>query len=183
MIMIIVAGVGLYLGSNDSPSVTATTPTTTTIPTTTMPTATTTTTPATTTPQMTLEEQTYKIIIENRISIINQALDAIRELMANSQISDSQWRVNVFVQLAMIQSLYDDAVQMSPPVSMADIHDKYVQAVEQYKTTTHLLTQGIEELDVTLIEQATVGLFTGTGTQLLIETIELLNEFIAAHAP
>ena len=156
VLMVIVAGVGLYLGANESA-------------------------PATT-PTMTPEEQTYRITIENRAAICGQAINALSELMTNLQIGDAQWTFNVAVQLALIQAVYDEAIAIDPPSSMAHIHDKYVQAVEHYETATQLIKQGIDEVNVNLIEQATVELFTGTGTQLLTESIELLNEFILAHS-
>ncbi len=152
VIMVIVAGVGLYLGANDS---------TPTIP-------------------MTLEEQTYRITVENRAAICDQAINALSELMTNLQIGDAQWTVNVVVQIALIQAVYDEAIAIDPPISMAHIHDKYVQAMEHYTTATQLITQGIDEVNVNLINQATAEILTGV--QLINEAIELLNEFILAHS-
>jgi hypothetical protein len=129
---------------------------------------------------MTPSEQSYMITIENRTSIIDQALDAIRELMANPQIGDAQWTFNVAVQLALIQAVYDEAIAIDPPSSMAHIRDKYVQAMEHYETATQQIKQGIDEVNVNLIEQAIVEM--NTGSQLLVEAIELLNEFILAHS-
>lgn len=154
VIMVIVAGVGLYLGANESAP---------TIP-------------------MTPEEQTYRINIENRAAICGQAINALSELMANLQIGDYSWTVNVAVHLALIQAVYDEAIAIDHPSSMAHINDKYVQAMEHYNTAAQQIKQGIDEADVNLIEQATAELFTGTGTPLLTEAIELLNEFILAHS-
>ena len=134
-----------------------------------------------TAPQMTLEEQAYRTTIENRISIIGQALNSLDVLIADQQIEDTQWTVKVVVQFALIQAIYDDAIVTDFPDSMAHIHAKYMQAMEHYETATQLITQGVQKLDVSLLNQITEEI--DTGTQLLTEAIELLNEFTKAHSP
>ena len=66
---------------------------------------------------------------------------------------------------------------------MVNIRNRYMQAIKRHNTTINLIRQGVEGQDSNLIEQITIEPFTGTGIQLLNETIELLNEFILAHPP
>ena len=130
------------------------------------------------TPPATASEQAYAATIAEHASKVSTAMYELSSFMSDPQIGNDEWTLKVAVQLAAIRVLYDEAMEIEPPTSMTDIHYKYVQAMKHYETATHLLAEGIDKLDATLINQATAEL--ETGTQLLNEATELTGEFIEA---
>ena len=88
---------------------------------------------------------------------------------------DDEWTFDVATQLAKIRLVYNEAMAMSPPSSMTEIHSKYTQGLEHYNTMTELLAQGIDELDADLIEQATTEMYIGQ--DYIDEATDLMNDF------
>jgi hypothetical protein len=131
-------------------------------------------------PQITSDEQAYAITIANHADILSETFTELAGLMANPQLGDDEWTLNVATQLAIIRLLYDEAIEVTPPSSMANIHQKYVQAMSHYEAATHLIAQGIDELDPSLIDQATEELLRGG--QLINEATQLIDEFTRAHS-
>ena len=132
------------------------------------------------TPQPTSSEQAYATTIVDHSTKCGKAFNKLSELMANPQIGDDEWTLAVAVQLAMIRALYEEAMEIEPPSSMANIHYKYVQAMKHYETATHLIAQGFDELDPDLLEQAVAEI--ETGAQLINEATKLTREFVEAHS-
>jgi len=131
-------------------------------------------------PTLTASEQAYATTIAEDSSKVAKAMSELGSLMSNPQIGNDDWTLKVAAQLATIRVLYDEAMEIEPPSSMTDIHYKYVQAMKHYETATHLIAQGIDELDADLINQAVAEL--ETGNQLINEATELTQEFTKAHS-
>ena len=166
-------GVAIFFDSQINPSSRTESITTTQTQTTTSPTTTPTTEPSLT------HEQAYTTAIADHAYRVSDTITQLSELMINPQMGNDTWASQVKAELATIQSLYDEVTQMSTPVSMVDIHYKYVLAISLYEYATHSIAQGIDELDVSLINQAITEI--NTGTQMLNEAIVSLNEFIENH--
>ena len=126
---------------------------------------------------LTASEQTYAIAIGEHSGKVSTAFSELGALMSEPQIGNDEWTIDVAVQLVTIQTLYDEAMEMEPPSSMADIHYKYVQAMQHYDTAVDLVIEGIDALDADLINQATAEI--ETGNQFLNEATRLVEEFIA----
>ena len=167
-------GVAIYFDSQINPSSRTESITTTQTQTTTSPTATPTTEPSLN------PEQAYTAAITDHAYRVSDTITQLSELMINPQMGNDTWASQVKAELATIQSLHDEATQMSTPASMVNIHYKYVLAISLYEDATHSIAQGIDTLDVNLINQAIAEI--NAGTQLLNEAIALLNEFIEAHS-
>jgi len=123
-----------------------------------------------------LSEEAYATTIGDHASKVSEAMYTLSDLMANAEFGNDEWTLDVAVQLATIRVLYDEAMDIAPPNSMANIHYKYVQAMKHYETSTHLIAQGVDDLDVNLINQATTEILTGA--QLMNEATKLTDEFL-----
>ncbi len=126
--------------------------------------------------EVTPSERAYATTIAGHVSRVSDAMGRLSELMSNPQIGDDIWTIQVAAQLVTIQMLYDEAIEIDPPSSMAYIHNKYVQAMHHLDTATDLVTQGIDQLDANLINQATAEILSAT--QLMDETTQLIEDFI-----
>ncbi len=132
------------------------------------------------TPSLTVSEQNYAATMEDHASRVSEALGNLADLMGNPQFLDDAWLLDFAIELTVIELLYDEALEMEPPSSMADIHYKYIQAMSHLNNYVDLMTEGIGTLDADLIDQATSEL--ELAGEYLDESMELTNDFIAAHS-
>ena len=131
--------------------------------------------------EVTPSEKAYAITIVDHSSRVSETMYKLGDLMSDPQIGDDKWTIDVAVQLAMMKVLYDEAMEIDPPSSMANIHYKYVQAMKHLDTAADLIPQGIDQLDANLINQATAELLIAT--QLINETGGLIEARLAEGAP
>lgn len=133
-----------------------------------------------TAPTITASEQAYANTIADHSMRVGEAFNEFSNLMSNPQIGDEEWTIKAATQLVIIQALYDEAMEIDPPSSMAHIHYKYVQAMQHYDTATDLIAEGIDTLNIDLINQAVAEI--DLGNQLVSEATQLTNEFLATHS-
>ena len=136
--------------------------------------------PTTTPTPLTSAEQAYATTMATNATLVGEAFTTLSSLMAYPQIGNETWTFQAAAQLVMIQLLYDEAMALNPPNSMANIHNKYIQAMSHYNSATTLIAQGIDFLNADLINQATTEITIGT--QIMGEATQLLTEFIGAHS-
>lgn len=133
-------------------------------------------TPTPTKPAITASEQAYAASVADQSNTLSEAFYDLSELTSNPQIGNNDWTFSVVIQLLTIQELYDKAMDLDPPNSMAAIHLKYIQAMDDYNDATYLMAEGIDELDASLINAATQKM--NTGRQLINEATQLTLDFI-----
>ena len=131
-------------------------------------------------PALTASEQNYAATMADHTARVVEALDNITDLVRNPQIFDDDWIWDLAIELTVIELLYDEALEMEPPSSMAAIHYKYTQAMSHLDNYVDLVTEGIGALDADLLEQATSEL--EVATEYIVETTELMEDFLAAHS-
>jgi hypothetical protein len=128
----------------------------------------------------TAAEQAYASAIVDQSTTLAGALAELGDLSQNYQFGDDEWTINVATQLAKIRLVYDEAMAMSPPSSMTEIHYKYTQGLKHYNTMTELFAQGIDELNASLIEQATTEMYIGK--DYITEATNLINAFTESRS-
>ncbi len=126
---------------------------------------------------ITASEQAYATAIVEHSSKVSTAMSELSGLASEWQIGDDEWTFNVAIQLTTIRLLYDEAMEIEPPSSMADIHYKYVQAMQHFDTAVDLIIEGVDTLDADLINQATAEI--NSGTLFINEATRLTEEFFA----
>jgi hypothetical protein len=124
---------------------------------------------------ITAAERAYALAIVDQASILSKALTELGDLSKNYRFGDNEWTTNVATQLVKIRMVHDEAMAMTPPSSMTEIHYQYTQGLEHYYTMTDLLSQGIDELDASLINQAVTEMDIGNG--YITEATNLMNAF------
>ena len=107
-------------------------------------------------------------------------LGNLGDLMANPQFLDDEWILDVAIEITIIRLLYEEAQEIEPPNSMADIHYNYMQAMWHYNRSMDLIVEGIDTLNADLLSQATSEI--ETATEYIGEATELTNDFMAAHS-
>lgn len=131
-------------------------------------------------PALTASEQLYAATIADHSARVGEAFGEFSNLMSEPKLGDDEWTIRVAVQLVTIKALYDEAMEIDPPSSMAAIHYKYVQAMNHYDTATDLIVKGIDTLNSDLINDAVDEI--NLGNQLIREATRLTNEFVASHS-
>jgi len=130
-------------------------------------------------PSITNEEQNYISAFQDNGATVGNAFEELSILMSNPQIGVDEWTLKVATQLTIIRLAHDEAIQMNPPASMVHIHSKYIQAMSEFNDATYLITSGIDNLDSTLLEEATNKM--DEGTQYINEVTTLMEAFMASH--
>ena len=130
--------------------------------------------------ELTPAEAAYALTIADHAFRVGDAFTRLGELIQNPQMGDDVWTLSVAAQLVTIQLLYEEAMEIEPPSSMAHIHYKYVQGMKHYDKSTRLVAKGFDELDVNLIEEATVEINRGEAS--INEATQLMEEFTEARS-
>lgn len=156
--------------ANTTTPYTQTTPTTTT----TAPTSATTTTPAS---NLTQEEQAYIATISDHYDRTITAMTTISNLLAGIQLDSASWVSQATTQTEALKALYDEISQVSTPYSLLAVHYKYSYAISIYKSAAVTIEQAINEQNADQFEVAIS--YINSGTTILSEAINALNEFIA----
>ena len=132
-------------------------------------------------PSLTASEQNYATTIVDHNSKVGEAMSSLSYLMENPQIGYDEWTIDVATEVTIIRLLYEEAQEIEPPSSMADIHYNYMQAMWHYDRSMDFLVEGIDTLNADLMSQATSEIEMGTA--YLNEATKLTNDFMAAHSP
>ena len=126
---------------------------------------------------LTSSEQAYAITIADHVGRFSEASYNLSHLFLNPQIGNDDWALDIAVQLAKQRALYDEAREIDSPSSMANIHYKYMQAMNHSEAANHLIARWLDEPDnLNLLEQATTEMLTCG--QLLEEATSLLEIFL-----
>jgi len=130
-------------------------------------------------PPMTDEEQNYISALQDNSAAVGDAFEELSALMSNPQIGVDEWTLKVATQLTIIRLAYDEAKELNPPTSLSHIHSRYLQAMNKYNDATYLMASGIDNLDSTLLDEASNKM--EEGAQYIDETTSLIEAFMAAH--
>jgi hypothetical protein len=129
---------------------------------------------------LTASERNYALAMADHGSRVVAAMSEASNLMENAQIGNDEWIQDLATQLARIRLLYDEALEMEPPSSMVDIHYKYIQAMSHIDTCTDFITEGIDTLNVNLLDQAKSE--SDMAMEYMGQAADMLSDFLAAHS-
>jgi hypothetical protein len=129
--------------------------------------------------QLSNAELNYEIVLMNESPICENAYTTLINLLNNPHIDDTQWVSNASSQMGILQSVYNQAMSLAPPGSMADIHAKYLQALKYMSDGASSIIKGLAGPDNNLVNQGAQAL--STGSQALIGVTQLINAFNDAH--
>ena len=110
---------------------------------------------------LTASETSYMATVSDQSSRLSTAFTKLGELLTNSDFTSFDWKLSAASEITTIEGIYNEALALQPPSSMANIQNQYIQGVEHYNNAMILLTRGIDNLDSSLITQATTELYAG----------------------
>lgn len=129
---------------------------------------------------LTAEERAYSTKVGTMSLTLAEAVLGLSDVLQNDSIGvmtggDSQIEAAGYA--GVIQSVYEQAKELTPPASMQAIHDKWLSALKDYNDSMDHLANGIDNVDTAEIEKA-AALMTSGGTKTA-EATQLLQEFAA----
>lgn len=108
----------------------------------------------------------------------DMTLDAVNNLLpliTAWEPDNEAWCNNVFIQLAIIRVGYNHVKGISPPISMTQIHIKYLRAMSEFDSLREPIMTGIAYKDENPPRQVIISL--DIGMQYLAETQALIDNF------
>ena len=102
-----------------------------------------------------LTEEEYRIEIAAIAVELITIVNGLDQLMVDPEIDNPDWITTINLAMEDITTLCDEACQITPPVSMADIHIVNLEAIADLDNAMDMLADGIDEQDIDLVNQAT----------------------------
>ena len=125
-------------------------------------------------PEFTAAECAYLESVRGQSEDLSDAFRQIGELAGNPRLFSDDWILNMAVQLAIIQVLYNEASALNPPPSLQPVQEAYFEGLSKANDATFLVAEGIDHLDTQpfleatgLMEDVTVDI--GRATRLILE--------------
>ena len=133
--------------------------------------------------KLTSDELAYSEILQENISVLAGNIntlfcvfeDYIQNYMRNN--NTVEWTTTTNTQLDTIRMLTDEIIEIEPPSSMSHIHNKYMQAIEQYNSyISFVVPEVIDNIDSGLMSKSISD--AAACLKLLNEASNLLTEFV-----
>lgn len=103
--------------------------------------------------QLTQDESTYCLILAEQSRQWGELLTNLGELFQNPRLGEEDWTINVAIQIAGMRILADEAMELSPPKRLEEVHELYLQGVTELKWVADNLPSAIDNLDIDLINK------------------------------
>ena len=118
-----------------------------------------------------LSEDEYMIDITAIAMELVTTVNGLDQMLANPEIEDSDWITTITLAMEDITTLCDEACQIVPPDSMADIHITNLEAIDGLDNAVDMLAEGLDEQDIDLVNQATTEMWIAA--EILAEVINI----------
>ena len=118
-----------------------------------------------------LTEDEYTIEIAAIALELITTVNGLDQMLSNPEIDDPDWVTTINLAIEDINTLCDEACQIEPPDSMADIHIVNLESISNLDSAAGLLADGIDEKDIDLVNQATTEMWLAA--EVLAEVIEV----------
>jgi hypothetical protein len=136
--------------------------------------------PATAQAALNAEEQAYFEEMTPIFQRLSQSLPRAADLMANPEIFSDDWKMALAVELAIWKSAYQEAVTITPPASLADVHAEIIESLRLLDEAADDMATGIDEFDADKIELANAKI--QLANEHINEATRLINDFTLANA-
>jgi hypothetical protein len=121
-----------------------------------------------------IDEQYYLTSISKASYTLHRTITKLEGLLVNPQIDNDEWIFQVTEQSAIIRTEYENTAQLTPPTCLVDVHNKFTLGMDYLNEMTYLLTEGIDNANSHLIEEATRKL--NEGEIFISEAVDLMND-------
>ena len=107
------------------------------------------------------DECAYLDTVQGQAEVFSGALDELGILLPQVNLTSEKWIFDVAAQLVMIQLTADEVDALVAPPALARVHGVYERGAGDLREATLLITQGIDELDVDVLLEATTRMENG----------------------
>jgi hypothetical protein len=121
-----------------------------------------------------IDEQYYLTSISKTSYTLNRMITELEGLLVNPQLDNDEWTNKVAEQFVIILTEYEKTTQLIPPSCLVDVHNKFILGMDYLNEMTYLLTEGIDNANSDLIEEANRKL--NEGARLISEAVGLMND-------
>ncbi len=118
-----------------------------------------------------LSEDEYRIEIAAIAVELITIVNGLDQMLANPKIEDSDWITTIILAMEDVTTLCDEACQIVPPDSMADVHIINLEAIDGLDNAMDMLAEGMDEQDIDLVNQATTEMWIAA--EILVEVIDV----------
>ena len=118
-----------------------------------------------------VSEGEYRIEITAVAVELIAIVNGLDQVLANPEIEDSVWITTITLAMEDVTTLCDEACQIVPPDSMASVHIINLETIEGLDNAMGMLSEGIDEKDIDLVNQATTEMWLAA--EILAEVIEV----------
>ena len=118
-----------------------------------------------------LSEDEYRIEIAAIAVELIAIVNGLDQVLVNPEIEDSDWITTITLAMEDVTTLCNEACQIAPPDSMADVHVINLETIEGVDNAMGMLAEGIDEKDIDLVNQAITEMWLAA--EILAEVIEV----------
>jgi hypothetical protein len=129
---------------------------------------------------LTDDEQAYFDEMTPIFQSLSDSLPRASELMSNPQIFSDDWKLALAVELVTWKTAYQEALTITPPNSLANVHDEILESLRLLDEAADDMSVGIDEFDADKIELASSKI--QLANEHINEATRLINEFALANA-
>lgn len=134
---------------------------------------------ATATPTSTPEPAVNSIDPDQYLSDVNALItevtaesDAVAALFDNADVQSESWRTETAAALRQLASVLGGAADIEPPAQFAAEHQQFIDATSKYSWAADMLANGVESLDLNVIDDA-AALLTNATAEFAVASAQL----------
>lgn len=130
-------------------------------------------------PAISVAVRTYMAQMGSEVGKIGDSLRELGTLLTNAKPTDTNWKIDLAVQVVTIQQSHKTLTEMQVPDEMTDIHAAVLNATSDCDTSMRFLTSGIDDNNVNDVRQAAT--YMGQCSEKITAANRQVSEYVDAH--
>ena len=95
-------------------------------------------------------------------------------LQVNPQLDNDEWTNKMTAQFVILRTGYEKTTKLIPPSCLVEVRNKFILDMDYLNEMTYLLTEGIDNVNSDLIDEANRK--QNEGASLISEAVDLMND-------
>lgn len=120
-------------------------------------------------------ELVYLSDLSSNSTKIGTQMQIMGEDLVEADLYNEDWQALISMDLELLRMFIDEGRALKPPSSMKYINDEYMKALDHYYTMTYLINEGIDTLNIDLLNQAIQEM--NTATEYISATTTLIENY------
>jgi hypothetical protein len=122
------------------------------------------------------EEGAYAAEVGRQMVVLGESMGTFADLMAVPRIGQDDWTLQLVGVIVTWQTAYDEALAMSPPPSLSEVHVSYLSALGYLNAAGDDIVAGLDTSDVGRLNSAATNLELANAE--LATTQDLINDIL-----